>query len=61
MNLAFDETIGWYDPRETYCANSCGRPAVGESLIGILIDTTEDDGLIEQVELLCDECLQSKS
>ena len=33
-----------------YCINGCGRPAVGESILGMIDDN-------EIVELKCAECL----
>jgi hypothetical protein len=57
MELVFRENVGWFDPRETYCANSCGRPAVGERPIGIYMDEYAEDGFWEQSELLCAVCL----
>lgn len=42
---------------EIYCVNGCGRPAVGESTIGIMMEAVDEDGFTEVVELLCDVCL----
>jgi hypothetical protein len=40
-----------------YCITGCGRPAVGESTIGIMMEPVDEDGFIEVVELKCDVCL----
>jgi hypothetical protein len=42
---------------EVYCINGCGKPAVGESTVGIVMEAVDDDGFCEVVELLCIDCL----
>jgi hypothetical protein len=42
---------------ETYCINGCGKLAVGESTIAIVMEGIDD--FSEVVELCCDECLSN--
>ena len=42
---------------EMYCVNGCKKPVVGEQTVGIVMDPDAEDGMWEQVELLCIDCL----
>lgn len=52
----YKEGIGWYDINEAYCVNGCGKPAIGETTTGIVMD---GDDFSEVVELVCEDCLRS--